>query len=166
MKNSPRTTCFHAFLNYSLLQALPKRGAKECRCCCCYPPFFTVMATCRAGESEPRSRGAKKNARTVPKNFLNNSRALPNKTRALRQIAPESSPESSAKSSLGYLFCPSRVVDPRERPRAHPRERPQQQIFPVFSPSRTPHESSHKRSHELCWVRAASGLFFGEQLPV
>ena len=38
-------------------------------------------------------------------------RSLPNKTRVLRQIAPESSPESSAKSLSqkffgGYLFCP------------------------------------------------------------
>ena len=51
---------------------------------------------------------AKKIARTVPKNFLNNSRAIPNKTRALRQIAQESSPESSENlchiSSLGYLY--------------------------------------------------------------
>ena len=43
------------------------------------------------------------------KNFLNNSKEPPNKTRVLRQSAPESSPESSAicfTSSFGYLFCP------------------------------------------------------------
>ena len=45
-------------------------------------------------KKEPQSQEI---ARTAPKNFLNNSRALPNKTRVLRQIAPESSPERSAK---------------------------------------------------------------------
>ena len=45
-------------------------------------------------QKEPQSQRI---ARAAPKNFLNNSRALPNKTRVLRQIAPESSPESSAK---------------------------------------------------------------------
>ena len=39
-----------------------------------------------------------KNHRTAPKNFLNNSRALPNKTRVFRQMAPETSPKSSAES--------------------------------------------------------------------
>ena len=43
-------------------------------------------------------------ARTAPNHFLNNSRSPPNKTRALRQIAPESSPESSAKSSSHKFF--------------------------------------------------------------
>ena len=52
-------------------------------------------------KKEPQSQ---KNARAVPKNFLNNSRALPNKTRVLRQIAPESSPESSAKSLSQKFF--------------------------------------------------------------
>ena len=56
--------------------------------------------------------GAKKDpqsqkiARTAPKNFLNNSRgywSLPSKTRVLRQITPESSPERSAKS-LSHSF--------------------------------------------------------------
>ena len=37
-------------------------------------------------------------------NFLNISRALPNKTRVLRQIAPESSPESAAKSLSQEFF--------------------------------------------------------------
>ena len=49
---------------------------------------------------EPQSQ---KIARTAPKNFLNDSRALPNKNKGLRQIAPESSPESSAKS-LSHKF--------------------------------------------------------------
>ena len=44
-------------------------------------------------------------ARTAPKKFLNNSRALPNKTRVLRQIAPESSPESSVKSLSQIIEC-------------------------------------------------------------
>ena len=52
-------------------------------------------------KKEPQSQ---KIARTVPKNFLNNSKALQSKTRALRQIAPESSPESSAKSLLHKFF--------------------------------------------------------------
>ena len=43
-------------------------------------------------------------ARTAPKNFLNNSMALPNKTSVLRQIAPESPPESWAKSLSQKLF--------------------------------------------------------------
>ena len=47
---------------------------------------------------------AQKNARTVPKNSLKNSGALPNKTRVLRQITPESSPESSAKSLSQKFF--------------------------------------------------------------
>ena len=43
-------------------------------------------------------------AQTAPKNILNNSWALPNKTRGFRQIAPESSPESSAISLSHKLF--------------------------------------------------------------
>ena len=43
-------------------------------------------------------------ARTAPKNCLNNSRALPNKTCVLRQTAPENSPESSAKSLSQKFF--------------------------------------------------------------
>ena len=46
----------------------------------------------------------KKIARTAPKNFLNNWRALHNKTRLLRRIAPESSPETSAKSLSKKFF--------------------------------------------------------------
>ena len=52
------------------------------------------------------SSGAKKEsqsqkiARTAPKNFLNKSRALPNKTRVLRQIAPE---VKFGKISLNYF---------------------------------------------------------------
>ena len=42
-------------------------------------------------------------ARTVPKKFLNNLRALSNKTRVLMQITSESSPESSARS-LSHKF--------------------------------------------------------------
>ena len=57
---------------------------------------------------EPKKeRQSQKIARTAPKNVLNNSRALPNKTRVLRQTAPESSPESSAKSlSRKFLGVP------------------------------------------------------------
>ena len=55
----------------------------------------------RAPKKEPQSQ---KIAQTAPKNFLSNSRALPNKTRVLRQLAPESSPESSAKSLSQKLF--------------------------------------------------------------
>ena len=59
------------------------------------------------GESHIRSQKGTpkpKIARTAPKNFLNNSRALPNKTGFLRQIAAESSPESSAKSLSHEFF--------------------------------------------------------------
>ena len=63
------------------------------------------MQTVNSGaKKEPQSQ---KIARTAPKNFLNNSRgyrSLPIKTRALRQIAPESSPESSAKSLSQKFF--------------------------------------------------------------
>ena len=52
-------------------------------------------------KKEPQSQRI---ARTAPKNFLNNSRAVANKTRVLRQIAPENSPESSAKSLLQKFF--------------------------------------------------------------
>ena len=51
-------------------------------------------------------------ARTAIKNELKNSKALPHKTRVLRQITPENSPESSAKSlshkffSFGVPFLP------------------------------------------------------------
>ena len=45
-------------------------------------------------KKEPQSQRI---ARTAPKNFLNNSRALASKTRVLRQIAPESSPEKFGK---------------------------------------------------------------------
>ena len=55
----------------------------------------------RRQKKEPQTQ---KIAQTIPKNFLNNSRALPNKTRVLRQIAPESSPESSAKSLSQKFF--------------------------------------------------------------
>ena len=55
----------------------------------------------REPKEEPQSQ---KIARTAPKNFLNNSRALPNKTRVLRQIAPETSPKSSAKSFSHKFF--------------------------------------------------------------
>ena len=54
--------------------------------------------------AKKESPNPKKIARTVPKNFLNNSRALPNKTRDLRQIAPESSPKSSVKSLSQKFF--------------------------------------------------------------
>ena len=47
---------------------------------------------------------SQKIARTAPENFLNNSSALPNKTRVLRQFAPESSPKSSAKSLSQKFF--------------------------------------------------------------
>ena len=71
---------------------------------------------CSGAKKEPQSQ---KLARTAPKNFLNNSRGLPVitiKTRVSRQITPESSPESSAKSlsqkffgvpflSLNYTNC-------------------------------------------------------------
>ena len=65
--------------------------------------------------------GAKKDpqnqkfARTAPKNFLNNLRALPviiHKTRVLRQIAPESSPERSAKS-LSHSFFVVPFLSPK-----------------------------------------------------
>ena len=55
-------------------------------------------------QGQRRAPKSQRTARTAPKNFLNNSRALPNKTRALRQIAPESSPESSAKSLSQKFF--------------------------------------------------------------
>ena len=53
------------------------------------------------GQKEPQSQ---KIARTVPKTFLNDSRALPNKIKAMREIAPESSPKSSTKSLSLKLF--------------------------------------------------------------
>ena len=43
---------------------------------------------------EPQSQ---KTAGTAPKNCLNSSRALPNKTRVLRQIVPENSPRNFGK---------------------------------------------------------------------
>ena len=52
-------------------------------------------------KKEPQSQ---KNRTNRPKNFLNNSGALPNKTRDFRQIAPESSPESLAKSVSHKFF--------------------------------------------------------------
>ena len=60
-------------------------------------------------------RGQKKNpkakiARTAPKNFLNNSRALPNKTRVWgkshQKVHPKVRRNLCRKSSLGYLCCP------------------------------------------------------------
>ena len=61
---------------------------------------------------QPHFRGPKKDSQsqnklheTVPKNFLQISCAFPNKTRALRQITPESSLESSAKSLSHNVFC-------------------------------------------------------------
>ena len=68
--------------------------------------------------------GAKKDsqsqttARTAPKNFLNNSRgyrSLPSKTRVLRQITPESSPERSAKS-LSHSFFVVPFLPPNQGP--------------------------------------------------
>ena len=67
-------------------------------------------------KKEPQSQRI---ARTAPKKFLNNSRALPNQTRVLRQIMPESSPESSAKSLSqkfsGVPFLSLKVLDGEER---------------------------------------------------
>ena len=57
-------------------------------------------------KKEPPSQ---KTDRTAPKNCLNNSRALPNKTRVLRQIAPESSPELRSRR-------PATGVSPRVSP--------------------------------------------------
>ena len=52
--------------------------------------------------------------RTVPKNFLNNSRVLPNKRRALRLIAPESPPNILCLCCFSFLssssfLCPIHV---------------------------------------------------------
>ena len=60
--------------------------------------------------SKKGSLGSKKDsqsqkiARTAPKNFLNNSRALPSKTRALSQIAPESSAKSPSHEFFVVAF--------------------------------------------------------------
>ena len=62
---------------------------------------FGVHPILSGAKKEPQSQ---KIARTAPKNFLNNSRALPSKTRVLRQITPESSPERSAKSLSQKFF--------------------------------------------------------------
>ena len=63
-----------------------------------------------AFKRQKRTPKQKTNARTAPKNFLNNSRALPIETSALRQIAQESWPESLAKSLshkfFGVAFLP------------------------------------------------------------
>ena len=64
----------------------------------------TGRPSCQGPSFKSRKRSPKpKCARTAPKNFLNNSRALPNKTRLLGQLAPENSPESSA-CSLSHRF--------------------------------------------------------------
>ena len=55
---------------------------------------------CSRAKKEPQ---CQKLTRTAPKTFLNTSRVLSNITRALRQIAPENSPESSGKS-LSHKF--------------------------------------------------------------
>ena len=62
---------------------------------------FEEKATNQAPE---RAHKVQKVARTAPNTFLNNSRALPNKTRVLRQIEPESSPERSGKSLSHNFF--------------------------------------------------------------
>ena len=63
--------------------------------------------TCSLRSGAKKDPQSQKIARTAPKNFLNNLRwgyrSLPSKTMVLRQIAPESSPERSAKS-LSHSF--------------------------------------------------------------
>ena len=62
--------------------------------------FSPLIALQPMNSQRPKSRAKKEPqrqriARTAPNNFLNVSRALPSKTRVFRQIAQESSPESS-----------------------------------------------------------------------
>ena len=70
------------------------------------PVLYLMNFSLRNSESQ----SPKKIARTAPKSFLKNLRALLTRTRVLRQIAPESSLESWAifcrASSLGYPCCP------------------------------------------------------------
>ena len=67
----------------------------------CLRPILHTIPYEQEPKKEPQSQ---KIARRAPKNFLNNSRARLNKTSVLRQIAPESSPESSAKSLSQKFF--------------------------------------------------------------
>ena len=66
-------------------------------------PSFGLLSLYKCNSRAKKEPQSQKVARTVPKKFLNHSRALPNKTRVLRQITRESSPESSAKS-LSHKF--------------------------------------------------------------
>ena len=92
-------------------------------------------------KNEPQS---PKIARTAPINLLNNSRALTNKTSVPRQLTPESSPESSAKSlshkffGAPFLFL-IHINDPLPSPITPP--------FPLTSPPLTP--SPHPLPHPL-----------------
>ena len=70
-----------------------------------FPKGLKRPQMCRT-TSRARQDSKPQNARTAPKHFLNSWRALSNQTsqaRVLRQIAPESSPESSA-NSLSHKF--------------------------------------------------------------
>ena len=55
-------------------------------------------------KGQTRTPKPKNHVHSTEEFILNNSRALPNKTRVLRQIAPESSPKSLAKSLSNKFF--------------------------------------------------------------
>ena len=72
---------------------------------------FTNIAGRKKFRGQKRTPTPKKKARTAPKNFLKNSRALPNKTRVLRskshqKVHPKVRRNLCRESSLGYLSCP------------------------------------------------------------
>ena len=83
---------------------------------CPYPPFlafFWISLLSFRNENQPKVKSQK--GRTKPKNCMNSTKeyseqfegvtvSLPSKTRVLRQIAPESSPERSAKSLWHSFF--------------------------------------------------------------
>ena len=87
------------------------------------PPEAHLAEKSRA-QKEPQSQNI---ALTVPKNFLNNLRTLPNKRSVLKQIAPEGSPESWAKSLphkfLGVPFLSIMKIAPESRLEASMQER-------------------------------------------
>ena len=82
---------------------------------CSLTTFSLWKSTEPRGAPRERSQGPKKNpksqkiARDAPKNCLNNSWALPSKTRFLRQIAPESSAKSWSHKFFGVPFLSLKV---------------------------------------------------------
>ena len=85
--------CFRGEKKWELVRGFGRKG------------FLTLIKEVAQGPKRA-SKAQKSHEQTAPKNCLINSRVLPKKTRVLRQIAPESSPESSAKSLSHTFFVP------------------------------------------------------------